>query len=271
MAICVPISLLFPKPSSENFQQEVENARSSPVMIQLERDAQTSDPATAAALSVQEPPSASAGSVQEHKARFAQPTGKGSSLPLAPVSPWTLNAGTIIAASLITGLNSDLPGTVIAQVSENVRDSATGQTILIPRGARLLGRYDAAVSFGEKRILLVWEKIVFPDGRSIELDKMPATDVGGYAGLEDGVDFHEWRLVKGVTLATLLGLGNELGFGGSSDVARAIRDSSQQNGTRAGEQIVAKNLDVQPTLTVRPGWPVRAIVQQDLVLKPWQQ
>jgi type IV secretory pathway VirB10-like protein len=253
----------------QRLQQQVESARSSPVMIQLEREAPTSNPASAQAPAAQQQPSEPAGSVQEHKVRFAEPTGNGGSAELAPLSRWTLDAGTIISASLITGLNSDLPGTVIAQVSENVCDSPTGRTVLIPRGAKLIGRYDASVSFGEKRILLVWEKIVFPDGATAELDKMPATDSGGRAGLEDGVNFHEWRLVKGIALATLLGLGNGLSFGGDSDVARAIRETGQQNGTRAGEQIVAKNLGVQPTLTVRPGWPVRAIVQQELVLKPW--
>ena len=111
------------------------------------------------------------------------------------------------------------------------------RTALIPREPKLIWRYDAAVSFGEKRILLVWNKIVFPDGASVELDKMPATDAGGHAGLEDGVDFHEWTLITGVALATLFGLGNGLSFGGDSDVARAIRETGQQNGTRAGEQL----------------------------------
>jgi len=184
-------------------------------------------------------------------------------------SPWTLVAGTVISASLITGLNSDLPGTVIAQVTENVRDSVTGRTVLIPQGARLIGRYDSAVAYGQRRALLVWERIVFPDGASELLDDVPATDRAGYAGVEDGVDFHTPQLLKGVGLATVLGVGTEIGLGiDEGDLVRALRESAQQNTARAGDQVVSRSLDIEPTLTVRPGWPVRAIVQTDLVLRP---
>lgn len=186
-------------------------------------------------------------------------------------SPWTLSAGTIIPASLITGLNSDLPGTVFAQVTENVRDSATGRTVLIPQGARLIGSYDSVVAFGQRRALLVWKRIVLPDGASVRLDNMPATDRAGFAGVEDQVDFHTWRLLKGIALSTLLGVGTELSLGGESDLVRAIRESAQQNAARAGDQITSRNLDVQPTITVRPGWPVRAVVHRDLVLRPWRR
>jgi len=186
-------------------------------------------------------------------------------------SPWTLTAGTIIPVSLITGLNSDLPGTVVAQVTENVRDSATGRIVLIPQGARLIGSYDKTVAYGQRRALLVWQRIVFPDGSSVRLDNMPASDPAGYAGVEDEVDFHTWRLLKGIALSTLLGVGTELSLGGSeSDLVRAVRESAQQDAARAGDRITQRNLDVQPTLTVRPGWPLRAIVHQDLVLRPWR-
>lgn len=191
-------------------------------------------------------------------------------LQAAP-SPWTLSAGTIIPASLITGLNSDLPGMVLAQVTENVSDTATGRTVLIPQGARLIGSYDSVVAFGQRRALLVWQRIVFPDGSSVRLDNMPATDLAGYAGLKDRVDFHNWQLLKGIALSTLLGVGTELSLGsGESDLVRAVRESTQQNAAQAGDQITSRTLDVQPTLTVRPGWPVRAIVHKDLVLKPWR-
>ncbi|WP_114951568.1 TrbI/VirB10 family protein [Sphingosinicella terrae] len=186
-------------------------------------------------------------------------------------SPSTLSAGTIIPASLVTGLNSDLPGTVIAQVTENVRDSATGRTVLVPQGARLIGSYDSLVAFGQRRALLVWQRIVLPDGSSVRLDNVPATDLSGYAGIEDGVDFHTWRLLKGVVLSTLLGIGTELSLGSAeSDLVRAVRESTQQNAARAGDRITSRNLDVQPTLTVRPGWPLRAVVHKDLVLRPWR-
>jgi type IV secretion system protein VirB10 len=185
-------------------------------------------------------------------------------------SPWTLAAGTVIPASLITGLNSDHPGTVVAQVTENVRDSATGRTVLIPQGARLIGRYESAVAYGQRRALLVWQRIVFPDASSLPLDDVPATDRAGHAGVEDGVDFHTEQLLRGIGLATLLGVGTEIGLGDDEgDLVRALREASQDNAARTGERIVARNLDIEPTLTVRPGWPVRAIVTKDLVLTPW--
>lgn len=177
----------------------------------------------------------------------------------------------MIPASLITGINSDLPGLVLAQVTEQVRDSATGTEVLIPQGSRLIGSYDSMVAFGQKRALIVWQRIVLPDGSSVRLDNVPAADVAGYAGLEDQVNLHEWRLLKGIALSTLLGIGTELSLGSDdSDVVRAIERSVQRDGARAGDQLVARNLDVQPTLTIRPGWPVRAIIHKDLVLKPWK-
>lgn len=185
-------------------------------------------------------------------------------------SRWQLNAGSVIAASLVTGLDSDLPGMVVAQVTENVFDSATGRTILVPQGARLIGRYDSVVAFGQSRALLIWQRIVFPDGSSLSLDNLPATDVSGYAGVADSVDFHTWRLLSGIGLSTLLGVGTQLTFGSNeADLVRALRESAQSNGDRAGQRIVERNLDIQPTIRVRPGFPVRVLVHKDLVLRPW--
>lgn len=190
---------------------------------------------------------------------------------IAPASPWTLQAGSIIAASLITGINSDLPGLVTAQVTENVYDSVTGQSLLIPQGSRLVGRYDSDIAFGQSRALVLWQRIILPDGSSVRIDDVPATDAGGHAGLADHVDRHGWQLLKGVALSTLLGVGSELSFGSSeSDLVRALRESAQQGGARAGDQLVARNLDIQPTLRVRPGWPLRVVVHADIALRPWQ-
>jgi type IV secretion system protein VirB10 len=127
------------------------------------------------------------------------------------------------------------------------------------------------IAFGQSRALLVWQRIILPDGSSIEIDNLPATDTAGYAGLEDEVDYHTWRLIKGIALATLLGVGTELSLGSDeSDLVRAIRESTQQNVNRAGQRITEKNLNIQPTITVRPGWPLRIIVHRDLVLRPYQ-
>lgn len=188
-----------------------------------------------------------------------------------PASPWTLHAGSIISASLITGLNSDLPGLVTAQVTENVYDSVTGRTLLIPQGSRLIGSYDSVVAFGQSRALVVWQRIILPDGASIRIDNVPATDTEGYAGLSDRIDRHTWQLLKGVALSTLLGVGAELGWDrGESDLVRAIRESTQQAGSRAGDELVRRNLDVQPTLRVRPGWPLRVVLHKDLILREWK-
>ncbi len=182
-----------------------------------------------------------------------------------------LMAGSVIAASLVTGLNSDLPGLVIAQVTQNAYDSATGRILLVPQGARLIGNYDSVVAFGQRRALVVWQRLILPDGSSIRLDAMPTSDPSGYAGLADKVDFHTWRLLKGVAIATLLGVGTELTVTGESDLVQAIRESAQTNTERAGDQLTRANLDIQPTITVRPGAPVRLIVNRDLILAPWHE
>jgi type IV secretion system protein VirB10 len=186
-----------------------------------------------------------------------------------PASPYMLSAGSIISASLITGLRSDLPGLVTAQVTENAYDSATGRFILIPQGARLIGSYDSQIAFGQNRALVVWQRLIMPDGSSIEIDNAPASDAQGYAGLTDKVDVHTWTLLKGIALSTLLGVGTQLSLGSSeSDLVRAVRESTQQTTERASQRFVGKALDVQPTITVRPGARVRIVVHKDLVLRP---
>lgn len=189
---------------------------------------------------------------------------------LVAASPNMLSAGSVIAASLITGLRSDLPGIVTAQVTERVFDSATGTILLIPQGSRLIGRYDSVVAFGQKRALIAWQRIILPDGSSMRLDNVPAADPSGYSGLADKVDFHTWTLLKGVAISTLLGVGSNLTFSGESDLVRALREATQQNASRAGDQITSRNLQIQPTITIRPGAPVRLVVHRDLILAPWR-
>ncbi len=181
-------------------------------------------------------------------------------------SPEILQAGSVIPAALITGIRSDLPGLVTAQVTQNVYDSPTGRILLIPQGSRLIGDYDADVAFGQSRVLLAWNRLILPDGRSILLERQPASDPSGFAGLQDSTDYHWGGVLKAALVSTLLGVGSEIGSGSDSDLARAIRRGGQDSVNRAGEQIVSRELNIRPTLTIRPGLPVRVLVTRDLVL-----
>ena len=187
-----------------------------------------------------------------------------------PASPFVLQAGAVISAALITGIRSDLPGQITAQVTENIYDSPTGSILLVPQGTRLIGQYDNAVQFGQRRVLLVWNRLIMPNGRSIVLERQPGADTQGYAGLEDGVDYHWWDLAKAAALSTLLGVGAELATDDNDRLIRAIRDGAQDTVNQAGQQIVQRQLQVAPTLTIRPGFPVRVIVTKDLVLEPYR-
>eukprot|EP00873_Tetraselmis_striata_P031432 jgi/Tetstr1/451696/TSEL_038732.t1 len=185
-----------------------------------------------------------------------------------PASPYILQAGAVIPAALITGIRSDLPGQITAQVTENVYDSPTGSLLLIPQGTRIIGQYDDGVTFGQRRVLLVWNRLILPGGRSIVLERLPGADASGYAGLEDGVDYHWWDLMKAAGLSTLLAVGTELATSDEDRLIRAIRDGAQDTVNQAGQQIVQRQLQVAPTLTIRPGFPVRIIVTRDLVFEP---
>jgi type IV secretion system protein TrbI len=188
----------------------------------------------------------------------------------APASPNVLQAGAVIPAALLTGMRSDLPGQVTAQVTENVYDSPTGKIRLIPQGARLVGQYDAQIAFGQTRALLVWTRLIMPNGRSIVLERQPGADAEGYAGLEDEVDNHWGTLFKAAILSTLLSIGSEVGTSGTEDdLIRAIRRGGADSVNQIGQRIVGRSLNVQPTITIRPGFPVRVLVTRDLVLEPY--
>ena len=190
-----------------------------------------------------------------------------------PRSPFQLMAGSIIPAALVTGIQSDLPGETIASVTENVFDTVTGRALLIPQGSRLIGQYDSQGAYGQRRVLVVWTRLIMPNGSSIILDRLPASDPQGYAGLEDKVDYHWGRLFAGAAISTLLGVNAELvtddAAASSGSVVIATRQSSQDTVNQIGQEITRRNLDIQPTLTERPGLPVRVLVNRDLVLKPY--
>lgn len=189
----------------------------------------------------------------------------------APASPNILQAGSIIPAALITGIRSDLPGQITAQVTANVYDSPTGRILLVPQGARLIGEYDSDVSYGQNRVLLAWDRLILPDGRSITLDRQPGADAAGMSGLQDGVNYHWGNMLKAAFVSTLLGIGAELGADDDDDLVRALRRGGQDTITQTGQQIVRRQLNVNPTLTIRPGHPLRVIVTRDLVMEPLAQ
>lgn len=191
-----------------------------------------------------------------------------------PASPYIVQAGTVIPGALITGIRSDLPGQVTAQVTENVFDTPTGRFLLVPQGARLIGMYDSQVTFGQSRVLLVWTRLIMPNGRSIVLERQPGADTAGYAGLEDQVDNHWGELFKAAALSTFLAVGTELGAGSDTNsndsaIIQALRHGASDSLNQTGQQVVRRSLNIQPTLTVRPGFPVRVVVNRDLILAPY--
>lgn len=188
---------------------------------------------------------------------------------MPPASPYVLQAGAVIPAALITGIRSDLPGQITAQVTENIYDSPTGSLLLIPQGTRIIGEYSNDVGFGQRRVLLVWNRLILPNGRSIVLERQPGADTQGFAGLEDGVDYHWWDIAKAAGLSTLLAVGAELTMSDEDRLIQAIRNGAQDTINDAGQQIIQRQLQVAPTLTIRPGFLVRIVVTRDLVLEPY--
>ena len=192
----------------------------------------------------------------------------------SPSSPFVVSAGTVIPAALITGIDSDMPGQTLATVTEQVYDSGTGTRVLIPQGTRLIGEYDSQVGFGQRRVLLVWTRLIFPDASSLTLDRLAASDPAGHSGLADGVDRHWRELLTSAALSTLIGIGAELAApdrsAGQGQVIVATRQSLQDSVNQVGQEVTRRAINVAPTLTIRPGYPLRVIVSKDLVLRPYQ-
>ncbi|TCL66349.1 IncP-type conjugal transfer protein TrbI [Rhizobium sp. BK251] len=187
------------------------------------------------------------------------------------LSLYELKRGSVIPATLITGLNSDLPGRITAQVSQNVYDSATGYRLLIPQGAKLFGRYDSNVSFGQKRALVVWTDLIFPNGLTLQIGGMAGTDAEGYGGFKDKVDRHLWRTFGSAALVALIGTGIDMSMPESSTLATqdTASDAARRNFAdsfgRVAEQTISKNLNVQPMIQIRPGYKFNVLVDQDII------
>lgn len=171
----------------------------------------------------------------------------------------------------MSGINSDLPGRITAQVRQNVYDSATGHRLLIPQGAKLFGRYDSKVSFGQSRVLVVWTDIIFPNGSTLQIGGMAGTDAQGYGGFHDKVNNHYWRTFGSAALIALIGAGIDASLPESSTLATqetasdAARRNFAESFGRLAEQTISRNFNVQPTLKIRPGYRFNVLVDQDII------
>jgi type IV secretion system protein VirB10 len=269
-----------PDPAAQRAAQEIDAARVSKLFAQTNQQPQPvslASPGPAASAGPTPSPPVDAGAaqnMQDRKTAFLNASTDRRTVSddrlQAKASPYVVQAGTVIPAALITGIRSDLPGQITAQVTEPVYDGPTGKYLLIPQGARLIGQYDSSVAFGQSRILLVWTRVIMPDGTSIVLERQPGADTEGYAGLQDQVDYHWGELFEAAILSTVLSVGAEAGTSDSeNNLAQAIRMGASNSVSQTGQQIVSRQLNIQPTLTIRPGFPVRVIVTRDLVLSPY--
>lgn len=213
---------------------------------------------------------------QQHKEAFlkADFTG-GEYLPhfkKSPLSPYEVKAGSIIPAAMVSGLNSDLPGHAIAQVRENVYDTVTGNYLLIPQGSRLIGDYDSQISFGQNRALVVWRRLIFPDGSSLNLDKMQGVDIAGYAGFKDKVNNHYLRIYGNALLLSLVGAGFDFTKqnNSTSETEDAVVASIGEQLAQVTTEVLRRNINVQPTIIIRPGYKFNVIVMKDIILENYE-
>ena len=192
-----------------------------------------------------------------------------------PLSPYEIKSGSIIPGVMITGILSDLPGNIVGQVRENVFDTVTGHYLLIPQGTRIVGTYDSKIAYAQERVLIVWTRLIYPNGDSIDLEGMGGIDLSGYAGLSDQVDNHYLKLLGGVILSTMLSTGAKITAGnnaaGQADIGQLAASGAGEEINKVGAKFVEKNLDVQPTLEIRPGFKFNVFVSKDLILKPYRK
>jgi type IV secretory pathway VirB10-like protein len=239
-----------------------------------QRAAQERDTARLSSLFLTGVRPAGSAMMEQDAGAASPPSAQGSEQPVSALgvapSPFTVQAGAIISGALVTGLRSDLPGAAIGQVTDDVYDSVSGRHLLIPKGSRLLGAYEADVAFGQSRLSLIWSRLILPNGRSITLDDMRATDPQGYSGLEDRIDNRWGERLRTAALTTLLAIGASSGVNSGDDaIARALTQGVSGGVNAFGEGLVAKGLNVAPRLTIRPGFAFRVIVSRDLVLEPY--
>ncbi len=195
----------------------------------------------------------------------------------APRSPYELRAGFVVPATLISGINSELPGQIVAQVSQDVYDTPIGKYKLIPQGSRLVGSYASDVAYGQSRILIAWQRIVFPDGKALDIGATPGVDGAGYGGFKDQVNNHYFRvfssafLMSGVTAGVALSQPQTGNANARPTAGSALSEAMGQQLGQATAQMIAKNLNIAPTLEIRPGYRFNVIVIKDLTFsKPYK-
>lgn len=189
---------------------------------------------------------------------------------------YEVKTGAVIPGIMVTGINSDLPGNIIAQVSQNVFDTATGNHLLLPQGAKLIGVYDSRVIYGQERVLVAWNRVVFPDGSAVTLGAMPGSDISGYAGYTDKVNNHYFRIFGSAILMSMISGGMAYTMdtldnsGGDSDNPTLQNEMGSALAAQLGQatlQLLQKNLNIKPTLEIRPGYQFNVIVTKDLVFE----
>ena len=188
-----------------------------------------------------------------------------------PSSPYEIKAGTILPGALLTAIHSDLPGVITGQVTEHVYDTASGSHLLIPQGSRLVGRYSSLIGTGQDRVLIAWDRIILPNGSSLELPRVPGTDALGRSGLADRVDYHIGRIGLATVLSTAIAYVGNLAPGNRDTDSEidVVGETVAQQASQLGQRIIDRELDLPPTVTVRPGTRFNVLVNEDLTLKPY--
>ncbi|MFT8560872.1 MAG: TrbI/VirB10 family protein [Acetobacter sp.] len=257
--------------------QEIEAARTSRLFAQVEvRDGQSTQVVPVMAT-VPGAPASPAGTDQQtgNRTFLAGQPDRVTVSPdrmTPPASPYVLQAGTVIAGALNTKISSDLPGQIVGHVTQNVYDSPTGRFLLIPQGSTLFGAYNSSVSFGQQRTQIIWTRLIFPNGDSFVLEKLPGSDAIGQSGLSDEVNNHWGQLFKAALVTTLLSVGSEAGTSwNENNLMQAIRSGASNGFSMVGNRLIDRSLNIQPTLTDRPGLPFTLVLNRDLVLKPWKE
>lgn len=198
-----------------------------------------------------------------------------------PTSKYVIRTGFVIPAILISAINSDLPNQITAQVSQNVYDTATGKHLLIPQGSKLVGSYSSQVQFGQRRVLVAWQRIIYPDGAALDIGSMPSGDAMGRAGMGDQVNNHWWRVFSnallmsaisaGATLSQDQASGNGINDGRTQRAGDAMSQALGQQLGQTTSQMIQKNLNISPTLEIRSGFRFNIFTTKDITFtKPYK-